>query len=320
MKNIFLQCSLLFFCLILVFSCDKVKQIYKPKTYDTTLDISLYPGEWQTYLDNEWPDFDTIVANPSRNILIEDFTGHNCQFCPAAATAAHQLHIDHPQRVFVSSIHSSPTGITGFQAVNAQYPVDFTNPIGLELGMFFGNLATSGFIGNPSVGSSRIKVNGSTELYYPAGLLSTEVTSALASASKATIRTHMNYYPQTKGVFLHTAIDILDEQLSNLGAVVVIQQDSLIAPQNVNGTYQANYIHRDIHRQHLSNSLWGVTLTDELKQNNTYYLDYSFIVPNSLTADNSTLYQAENMHVLVYVYDKESYEIYQVVRQNIVGG
>jgi hypothetical protein len=32
--------------------------------------------------------------------------------------------------------------------------------------------------------------------------------------------------------------------------------------------------------------------------------------------DNS--YNAENMHVLIYVYDRTTWEIYQVIRQNII--
>lgn len=300
-------------------SCDKVEKIYEPSNYDTELDITLYPGDWQTYLDNEWPDFDLITAGTDRNVLIDDFTGHNCQYCPAAATAAHNLHTQYPQRVFVSSVHASPTGITGFQAVNTQYPVDFTNIQGLELGQFFGAMPSSGFFGNPSVGSNRIQVQGGTELFYPSGILASQVNNALGTTLKAALKSKLNYYAQTKGAFLHAEIEVLDPQLTSLGVVIVLQQDSLVAPQNNNGTYVPDYVHRDIHLKHLSNSLWGVTLTDDLKkENGKYYLDYSFALPNVLTLDGTPLHDAGNMHVLIYVYDKTTYEIYQVVKEKFV--
>jgi len=326
MKNSWLIYSVFFFVLFLYTSCDKVDQIYKPKSYDTELNVKLYPGDWQTYIDNDWPNFDTIPINTQRNILIEDFTGHNCMFCPAAATVAHQLHIDNPNRVFVSSIHASPTGITSFQAVKTSlpdtYPIDFTNSDGLALGKFFGGMSGSGFVGNPSVGGSRIKLEDG-EFYYNAGNLASEVNKALVSDLKVSIKSHLNYYPSTKGVFLHTAVNILDNQLlaSNLGTVVVVQQDSLIAPQNVSGVHKEDYVHRDIHRYHVNNSTWGVTLRDEFKKDNdndTYFFDYSFVLSNALSMDKNGVYQAENMHLLIYVYDKTSYEIYQVVRQSIV--
>lgn len=300
-------------------SCDKVDKIYEPNSYTTDLDVSLYPGNWSDYVNNEWPNFDTIVASTDRNVLIDDFTGHNCQFCPAAAVAAHDLHNQYPNRVFVSSVHSSPTGITGFQAVNSQYPVDFTNAQGLELGQYFGAIPSSGFYGNPSVGANRAQVDGGTELFYPSGILANETADQMSSSLKVALKAHVNYFPATKGVFLHTEAEIVDGSLTNeLGMIVVLQQDSLIAPQNVNGTYTPNYVHRDIHRQHVTNSLWGRKLTEELMENGKYYLDYSFVLPNLLTLDGTEQFDAGNMHLLVYVYDKTTYEIYQVLKKKFL--
>jgi len=316
---------LVVFTLLFGMGCDKVDQIYKPKSYDTELNVTLYPGDWQAYIDNEWPKFDSIALSVQRNVLIEDFTGHNCQFCPIAATVAHELHVAHPDRVFVSSIHASDIGLSGFQAVKKtppnEYPVDFTNTNGLALGKFFGNMASSGFSGNPAVGCSRIQLEGGGEIYYPSGNLSSETAKALSDEPKVSIRSHLNYYTSTKGAFLHTAINILDANLSaqNLATVVVLQQDSLIAPQNVLTVWQPDYVHRDIHLQHLNASTWGVTLSEEFKQeNDTYFFDYSFVVPNALNIEGNGVYQPENMHILVYVYDKTTYEIYHVVRNKIV--
>lgn len=309
--------SALISSIVFLSSCDKVEKIYPKSTYDTELNIALYPGNWQDYLDNEWPDFDATTASTEVNVLVEDYTGHNCQYCPAAATVAHNIHMQHPQRVFISSIHSSPTGITGFQAVNTQYPVDFTNPQALELGQFFGAIPTSGFFGNPSVGSNRIPYPGETEFYYPAGVLSSQVNNTLSSILKVAMQSKVNYYSQTKGAFIHTEVELLDNSLSNNVALqIVIQQDSLVAPQNVDGTYTPDYVHRDIHLGHITNSLWGVTLTDAMKkENGKYYLDFSFELPNVLTLNGPTLFDAGNMHLLIYVYDKTTYEIYQVLKE-----
>ncbi|MCO5261138.1 MAG: hypothetical protein M9916_13445 [Crocinitomicaceae bacterium] len=316
MKQFFKYLGLSMVVALIVTSCDKVKKIYEPSDYNTDLNTALYPGDWQTYLNTLWPNFDTITASSQRNILIDDFTGHNCQYCPDAAVAAHDLHTQYPTRVFISSIHSSPTGITGFQATNSQYPVDFTNDNGLDLGKFFGQMATSGFFGNPSVSCSRIVASGGTEMFYPPGILAAQVNAALATSLKVKIKSKVNYFNQTKGAFLHTEVDVLDNQLTNLGIVVVMQQDSLVAPQNVMGTYTPDYVHRDIHLGNVGNTLWGTTLTDALKkENGKYYLDYSFVVPNEITLDGSAHFNASNMHLLIYVFDKTTYEIYQVVKE-----
>jgi len=75
---------LLLFASGFFFSCDKVDNPFPP-AIQTDLDTTIYPGNWSDYLANEWPDFDALPDdNPERNVLIEDFTGHNCSYCPAA--------------------------------------------------------------------------------------------------------------------------------------------------------------------------------------------------------------------------------------------
>lgn len=311
---------LAFTLIALLFSgCDKVENIY-PETYNSDLNTALYPGDWNDYVNNEWPDFSTIDATTQRNILLEDFTGHNCQSCPAAAIAVHTQHEQNPERVFVISIHSSPTGSSLFQDVTSQYTVDFTNPVGLEDGIFFGNMAGSGFSANPKVGVSRVPISTGTAMYYAQGVLTQEVPLVLNRPMNVKLKSHVNYYEATKGAFLHTEVEVLDASLTNLGMVVHLVEDSLVAPQNVNGTYTPDYVHRDIHRTNLSGSAFGRTLTSELYDEaaGKYYLNYSFEVPNQLAPQGQTgSYNASNMHLLIYVYDKDTYEILQVVKQHI---
>ena len=85
--------------LLLSTSCDRVENPY-PLTVQTDLDTTLYPGNWGDYVANEWPVF-TPNTNLFRNVLIEDFTGHQCVFCPAAADLAHALHESNPSRVLL---------------------------------------------------------------------------------------------------------------------------------------------------------------------------------------------------------------------------
>jgi hypothetical protein len=58
---------------------------------------------------------------------------------------------------------------------------------------------------------------------------------------------------------------------------------------------------------------FGRPLTAADLNNGKYYVNYSFVVPNQLDG----AYNASNMHVLVYVYDMSTLEIYQVIKQKI---
>jgi len=54
-------------------------------------------------------------------------------------------------------------------------------------------------------------------------------------------------------------------------------------------------------------------LTSADLNNGKYYVNYSFVVPNQLDGN----FNAANMHVLIYVYDMVTKEIYQVIKQKI---
>jgi hypothetical protein len=133
---------------------------------------------------------------------------------------------------------------------------------------------------------------------------------------KVNIQSALNYYPQTKGAFLHVEVQKLDQSLTNeLGIVTYLIEDSLVGDQKMSdNSHNSSYIHRDIHRGNLNNQTFGRTLTSNDLSNGKYYVNYSFVVPNQLDG----AFNAENMHVLVYVYDKVTLEIYQVIKQKII--
>jgi hypothetical protein len=245
--------------------------------------------------------------------LIEDFTGHKCIFCPAAADLAHQLQLANPGRVHVASIHAGVDGIGDFQSVDAEYTLDFTNPDGLFIGTWFGT-NDGGFVGNPRGPVSRVTNGGN--IFQSPGQWSS-MTSTLLSENnlKVNLQSDLNYYPSTKGAFLHVEIDKIDQTLTNeLGIVAYLLEDSLVGDQKMSEhSHNHNYIHRDIHRKNLNNMPFGRQLTAADLNNGKYYVNYSFVVPNQLDGN----YNAENMHVLIYVYDMSTLEVYQVIKQKI---
>jgi hypothetical protein len=293
-------------------SCDRVENAYPAQT-PIDLDTTLYPGTWSDYLANEWPEF-TPNTNSDRNVLIEDFTGHKCVFCPAAADIAHNIHQANPNRVFIASLHAGPDGIGDFQSVSAPtYPVDFTNPQGVEIGVYFG-LNDEGFPGNPRGPINRINSSG---VIFQSPAAWSSLTNGLLSANnlKVNVQSKLNYYATTKGAFLHTEIDKLDASLGELGLVVYLIEDSLVGDQKMSdNSHNPTYIHRDIMRGCIDGRAFGRTLKSSDLIDNKYYLNYSFVVPNQLDGNHNP----DNMHLLIYVYDKSSFEIYQVIEQKFV--
>jgi hypothetical protein len=293
--------------------CDRVTNPY-PEKVNLDLDTTLYPGLWSNYVENEWPTFG-VNSNQFRNVLLEDFTGHKCVFCPAAAALAHNIQLANPGRVFVASIHAGPDGIGDFQTVSPpDYPVDFTNPQGVQIGLYFGQ-NDGGFPGNPRGTVNRAK--NSEVIFQSPNSWSSMVTQQLSNnALKVNMQSKLNYYPATKGAFLHVEIEKLNTSITNdLAIVGYIIEDSLVGDQKMSdNSHNETYIHRDIHRGNLNNQAFGRVLKSSDIINGKYYINYSFVVPNQLDG----AYNPENMHVLIYVYDMETFEIYQVIKQKII--
>lgn len=314
---------------VVISSCDKVKNAYPADTVSSSLDWSLYPdGDSAHYMSQGlWPTF-SANTNTQRNVLIEDFTGHQCVNCPYQTDLMEQYIATNPSRIFGLAIHAGPTGLTGFQVTSTAYPTVFYCDPGLEIGKHFGqDIPGSAFLGNPAFCVNRTLANN--QFTSNAGVTMTNKGNAcLSSSLKINIQAETNYFASTRGLFLHTEVDKIDASLtSELGLVVCLVEDSLVARQLVlaNTTWDPDgspgdpntpdginetYHHRDILRGCIDGKTFGRVLTaSDLGSNGKYFVSYSYRLPDQYNVDNMKLY--------IYVYDKTTEEIYQVIEKHL---
>ena len=204
----------------------------------------------RTIIANYYTPF-TANANVDRNILIEDFTGHTCNFCPAEAEEAKFISDANSGRVFVSSVHAGPNGTGTFQELNpgSGYNTVFYNETTDELGNYFGvQWVGTVFWGNPFGTISR----NSDETGTPTQ-----------------------------------------------------------SPQDWDNSTDPNYVHHDILRGTLDNKTFGQELDSIHKDptNEKYNFNYVYELPLEYAADNA--------HLLIYIRDAVTEEIYHVIEQHI---
>jgi hypothetical protein len=314
---------------VVISSCDKVKNAYPPGAVSSSLDWSLYPdGDSAHYMSQGlWPTF-SANTNTQRNVLIEDFTGHQCVNCPASTANMEQLIATNPEHIFGLAVHAGPTGLTGFQVTSTAYSTVFYCDAGLEIGKHFGqDIPGSSFVGNPAFCVNRVKANN--QFTSNAGVAIANKTNAcLATPLRINIQAVTNYFPSTRGLFLHTEVDKIDASLtSELGLVVCLVEDSLTARQLVpaNTTWDPDgspgdpntpdginetYHHRDILRGCIDGKTFGRVLNaSDLGSNGKYFVSYSYRLPDQ--------YNVDNMKLFIYVYDKTTEEIYQVIEKHL---
>ena len=291
-------------------SCDKIDHPYE-KVTSINLDTTLYPnGTWNDYLENEYPTF-SQNTNTNVNVLIEDYTGHTCLNCPTAADIAHNIHENSPNRVFVASIHIDPGATMSFQQAypsDPKYFTDHTNPDAVAYGVKFQN--GYNFFGNPQGTVNRKTVGGN--MFAFTGTWQSRTSDILnANNLKVNIQSVFNYYQSTNGGYLHVELEKKTSEAIEMNTVVYVIQDSLVDWQKMpDNSDKEFYTHRDKHLGSIDNNAFGVTaFKADAVAGDKVILDYSYKLPTGL--------DKTNMHFLVYVYDKDTYEILQVIKQKV---
>lgn len=297
--------------LLLLFSCDKVEFPYQQQA-TISLDTNLYPGIWQNYLDNEYPQF-TSNTNTLRNALLEEYTGHLCNNCPTAASVVLGIHQANPSRVFVAKMHVDPGALMSFQQFNPNgnsFYTDHSNPEAILYGKEFEN--GFNFSGNPSGNVNRKEVDG--KVFDLSGTWQSRVSTILADADlKVNIQSEFNYYAATNGGFLHVEFEKLTTDEIPMKAVVYVIQDSLVDWQLMpNNSPNEFYTHRFKHLGSIDGNAFGVDLFPaDAASGDKIILDYSYKLPADI--------EKENLHFLIYTYDASpnTYEILQAIKQRI---
>lgn len=295
--------------LIANFSCDRVPIAYRDIP---DLDSTYYPGVWGEYLLNEWPEFEQ-TTNTQRNVLIDKFTGHNCVPCVAAATTVRQVASYYPNRVFYVSLHAGPGGMTSFQNFNSiasSFYTDHTNAVALAYGAYF--QTGYGFIGNPGITVNRELFGGSnSEMFAPASSTLVRAEQIMTENDlRYNIQSVFNYFPETQGGYLHVCVDKIQAENPDVDLIVYVVQDSIRDWQKLTGGVEdPQYKHTNKHLGNIDNQVWGQRLN--FSNSSKVYKDYSFGKPSGI--------EPENIHFLIFVCDSNTKEVYQVIKQKMVG-
>lgn len=286
-----------------LFSCDRIEQPIPTKTGG--LDWDLFPnGDSTNYT---WPTW-TPNSNVQQNVLLEDFTGHTCTNCPAAAVIAKNIEDANPNRVFIASIHAGTA--SSFQAPELpELPTDFRT----EEGNIYVNEIPS-FFANP-IGTVNRQSNGlGNTLWYLSSAWSNETTSALSNTPKASIQVQMNYYPQTRGLFIHTESEFLTNLSEEHSLVNYLIRKTVIAPQKLaNGSVEEEYHHHDV-MSGTVNGAWGTNLGSSFSSGDKIYNDFAMQLPDNNT---DSTYNSDNLSIITYIYNKNTYEVIQVTETNL---
>lgn len=246
-KMSFFQGAILL-CLWVLWGCDKIRPPYTRPLFEGVIDTVAYPPPSFS------PDF-----SAQRVVLVEDYTGHTCGYCPNAADVLNQITHAMPDKVVGLAVHAGDN----FAAPKPpEYPSDFRTEAGTAWDNFFGISAA----GQPNGMVNRKMFNGNR--ISPFATWNSRAQAILNASPLADVQIAIkNYYLADKGQvisYIHAAALKSLPEAVKLG--VYISEDSVIAPQKryvidtLNGglitLHIEDYVHMHMLRGH-SGAIWG---------------------------------------------------------------
>ena len=295
----------LFFLFAIAFqSCDYIEN---PIPETSAINWDLYP--FDTIANPyPWPVW-TPNTNTIKRILLEDYTGHTCTNCPAAATIAKQLEDDNVGKVIVASVHASPSGT--FQAV--QLP-EFVTDFQTNAGNVYVN-EMENFLGNPMGTVNRTSNGFAGSVWYFDSDWSSAVTNELAGSLIANIQLEYNYYPQTNGLFIHTESEFNNSLNGDYNLIIYLIRDAVEAPQKLNnGTTEEEYEHHAVVTDNI-NGTWGDAIVNgSVNAGDKFYNVYSYQLTDPST---DSTFDVNNLSLVAYLCDRNSYEVIQVIKTEL---
>jgi hypothetical protein len=262
------------------------------------------------------------ITNPAdstviRKILVEDYTGHECGNCPAAARVINNTLIPiYGEKVVAVAVHA------GYFADIAAAPFDgdFSTPAGdaYDSPTYF-NISQGG--GNPAGMINRIHFNSSTLSHIKAhNSWVTYVDSLSRLPAIAGIKIICTYNTTTRVANLNLESKFLSDLTGNYKLVVLLTQDSIIAAQKDYTTPSpsivTNYMHRHVLRDAI-NGTWGTDIitTGNASAGQIVNKSYSYTIPTiikNIPCDDN------HCHIVAFIYNASTYEVIQAEESKVI--
>ena len=266
---------------ILFSSCDKVKTPYALAKHGNIVDTVI--------------DWDTVI--PVKRVLLEDYTGHKCPNCPAAAVIAHNQEKTYHGKLIVLAVHAGYYAMPG----TGEFAPDFRTTAGEAWNTDFQvNAYPSGMI-------DRKEFNGHQVI--GSGEWVTDIAGIINQAPELNMFM-TNTYDTTSGTAHSLIYSHFPASLPGSYSITVcVVEDNIISAQDSASTIIHNYVFKDVLRGSV-NGTYGETLTASVDPAMTYLGKFSIPL--------NSAWVPENCWILAFVSKSDTREILQVIKKRVI--
>ena len=250
---------------ILFPSCDVIEDPIVP-----------FYGNYNTEVYGTPPVFPLAIPT-GKNVLVEDFTAHQCGNCPPAAVIAESLAESNPGRVFPLAIHAGNLAIT-----NDSYPIDWTNEDG---NLFWEQLD---FQANPL---GRINRTGGTGNFFSPSEWSAEVASELISETPLQLQIKTFWHPGDGNLNIHVNGQFTNDLQGECRLAILFSESELIGDQLYYGNDPEHITDYQFDHMLMGSvtGAEGLVVIDDAIQGDEFQSDYTFIWNPEWIFENSSI-------------------------------
>ena len=232
-----------------------------------------------------------VSTNPeNKNVILEEFTGINCVFCPQGHAIANNIKANNPDDVYLINIH-----VGGFAAPSPSQP-DFRTPFG---GAIDNQANVAGYPAatiNRSLFPNFSQNPGGTAMSR--NYWNSAANQILAQPSYVNVGVEAEIDVNTNLLTVHVeAYYTADSPQASNKLNVALLQNNTKGPQ-VGGEMGDEYVH--MHRLvHMLTGQWGVDI-NTTTQGSFIDQTFTYTIPNDYNGISADLYEAE-MEVVAYI-------------------
>ena len=239
----------------------------------------------------------------TRNVLLEDFTGHKCNNCPQANTIAANLIGVYGDRFIAIGIHSGHFAVPEQPLGDGRYDTDFRTPDGNTYHNTFQPQAyPQGLI-------NRVPFQNSALI----GRSNWSSAAALLINTPADLKIwyeNLEYSPGNNSATALIKVAVLQPIVGNLNLTALLTEDHVVDWQLDGSTDIPEYDHKHVLRGAV-NSTWGEPLvSSSAAVGDTLETTINFPLP-------ANVLEPSNCHLVTYVYRTDNREVLQVIEEKL---
>ena len=235
----------------------------------------------------------------NRNVILEEFTGRNCTWCPDGHKIANQIMAAHPDRVWAINIHAGGYAPTSYPNFNTQDGTTIHNGFSIS--------------GYPCG-----VVNRSTAAAQDRGQWNNAANNQMSQVSECNVAGRVIVNPETRMAIItvevyYTGNSAVDENF----LTVAMLQDSILGSQtgmsnNPDQVIGNQYCHMHIFRDIITTSAWGDPISPTT-QGTLITRTYEYEIPEVIGSPNGVEVDLNNIFFLAWVAERQQGNAYRPI-------